>query len=96
MSYLSSIAVYDTPFGKLGGLLCWENFMPLARTALYAQGEQIHVAPTWDSSEGWLVTMRHIAKEGGMFAVNRSSNPMVELVEDAPEDTPEIKGDPSL
>jgi nitrilase len=66
----STLNVYDTPFGKLGGLLCWENFMPLARTALYAQGEQIHVAPTWDSSEGWLVTMRHIAKEGGMFVIN--------------------------
>jgi nitrilase len=178
----STLNVYDTAFGKLGGLLCWENFMPLARTALYAQGEQIHVAPTWDSSEGWLVTMRHIAKEGGMFvvgccqairmdeipdkyeykslypegkewinrgnscivnpkgefiagplaekqeilyaeidlaqiaewkwrfdaaghyarpdvfkfSVNRSSNPMVEFVEDTSKDTPDIKGDPAL
>lgn len=65
----STLKVYDTPFGKLGGLLCWENFMPLARYAMYAQGAQIHVAPTWDSNEGWLVTMRHIAKEGGMFVV---------------------------
>lgn len=65
----STLNVYDTPFGKLSGLLCWENFMPLARNAMYAMGAQIHVAPTWDSSDGWLVTMQHIAKEGGMFVV---------------------------
>jgi nitrilase len=65
----STLEAYDTPFGKLGGLLCWENFMPLARYAMYAMGVQVYVAPTWDASDGWLVTMRHIAKEGGMFVV---------------------------
>jgi len=61
---------FDTPFGKLSGLLCWENFMPLARNALYSWGTQIHVTPTWDSSEQWQNSMRHIAREGGMFVIN--------------------------
>ncbi|UCH85896.1 MAG: carbon-nitrogen hydrolase family protein [Candidatus Latescibacterota bacterium] len=66
----STLDVFDTPIGKISGLLCWENFMPLARNAVYAMGAQIHVAPTWDSSDGWLVTMQHIAKEGGMFVIS--------------------------
>jgi nitrilase len=65
-----SLHAFDTPIGKLGGLLCWENFMPLARQAMYEMGVQIYVAPTWDSSKAWLVAMRHIAREGGMFVVN--------------------------
>jgi nitrilase len=60
----STLEVFDTPYGKLGGLLCWENYMPLARYAMYAWGTQIYVAPTWDSSEGWVGTMQHIAREG--------------------------------
>jgi nitrilase len=60
----SDLAVYTLPFGRIGGLICWENYMPLARYALAAWGAQIHVAPTWDRGEPWLSTMRHIAKEG--------------------------------
>jgi len=60
---------YDTPFGKLGGLICWENYMPLARYAMYAKGVQVYVAPTWDYGEVWVATLRHIAKEGGMFVI---------------------------
>jgi len=59
----SDLEVYPLPFGRLGGLLCWENYMPLARHALSAMGEQIHAAPTWDRGEPWLSTMRHVAKE---------------------------------
>lgn len=66
----STLLAFDTAIGKLGGLLCWENYMPLARQAMYQMGVQIHVAPTWDSSEAWLLAMRHIAREGGMFVVN--------------------------
>jgi nitrilase len=66
----STLEVYDTPLGKISGLLCWENFMPLARNAMYAQGTQLHLAPTWDSSAGWLTTMQHAAKEGGMFVIS--------------------------
>jgi nitrilase len=66
----STLSAFDTPFGKLGGLLCWENYMPLARQAMYSAGVEVYVAPTWDSSENWLLSMRHIAREGGMFVIN--------------------------
>ena len=65
----SDLEVYTLPFGRLGGLICWENYMPLARYTLSAWGEQIHVAPTWDRGEPWLSTMRHVAKEGRCFVV---------------------------
>jgi len=65
----STLPVFKTPFGKLGGLICWENFMPLARQAMYTQGTQIYTAPTWDSSDTWLESLRHIAREGGMYVV---------------------------
>jgi nitrilase len=60
----STLEVFDTPYGRLGGLICWENYMPLARYAMYAAGTQIYVAATWDSSETWVSTLQHIAKEG--------------------------------
>ena len=66
----STLSASDTPFGKLGGLLCWENYMPLARQAMYSAGVEVYVVPTWDSSENWLLSMRHIAREGGMFVIN--------------------------
>ena len=66
----STLSTFDTPFGKLGGLLCWENYMPLARQAMYSAGVEVYVAPTWDSGEDWLLSMRHIAREGGMYVIN--------------------------
>ncbi len=65
----SGLNVVDTPVGRIGCLLCWENYMPLARYALYAQNIDIYVAPTWDCGESWLATMRHVAKEGGCWVV---------------------------
>ncbi len=65
----STLAVHDTPLGRLGGLICWENYMPLARYALYAWGEQVHLAPTWDRGEPWLATLRHIAREGRVYVI---------------------------
>ncbi len=65
----SGLVVHDTPFGRLGGLTCWENYMPLARYAMYAQGVQLYVAATWDRGEPWLSTLRHIAKEGRMVVL---------------------------
>jgi nitrilase len=65
----STLDVYDTPFGKLGGLICWENYMPLARAAMYSWGTQILAASTWDSSEAWRVSLQHIAREGGMYVI---------------------------
>jgi nitrilase len=62
--------VTDTPVGRVGGLICWENRMPLARWAVYQGGPQIWVAPTADDSDGWLASMRHIAIESGAFVVS--------------------------
>lgn len=64
------LEVFDLPFGRLGGLLCWEHYMPLARYALSAMGEQIHAAPTWDRGEPWISSMRHVAKEGRCFVLS--------------------------
>jgi nitrilase len=65
----STLLVLDTPFGRLGGLTCWENYMPLARAAMYAQGIEIYLAPTWDNSDVWPLSMRHIAKEGRCYVI---------------------------
>jgi nitrilase len=65
----STLEVFDTPFGRLGGLICWENYMPLARYALYAKGVDVWTAPTWDTSDVWVPTLRHIAKEGRVHVV---------------------------
>jgi predicted amidohydrolase len=62
--------VADTPLGRIGGLICWENRMPLARYAVYRGGPQIWIAPTADDSDGWLATVRHIAIESGAFVVS--------------------------
>jgi nitrilase len=68
----TGLRAYDTSIGRVGGLICWENYMPLARYALYAAGVQIYVAPTWDHGDAWLATLRHIAREGRAFVVGCS------------------------
>ena len=65
----SGLNVVDTPVGRVGTLLCWENYMPLARYALYSQGVEIYVAPTYDSGDAWIGTMQHIAREGRCWVV---------------------------
>ena len=65
----SGLKVVDTPCGRVGTLLCWENYMPLARYALYAQGVEIYIAPTYDSGDDWIGTLRHIAREGCCWVV---------------------------
>ena len=66
----STMPVFDTPIGKLGAAICWESYMPLYRTALYAKGIQLYVAPTADSRDGWVASMRHIALEGRCFVLS--------------------------
>ncbi len=66
----SSLATVELHGARIGGLLCWENLMPLARQALYAQGEQVHLAPTADTGAAWQASIRHIAYEGRMFVVS--------------------------
>jgi nitrilase len=64
------LQVVDTPAGRVGGLICWENRMPLARYAMYRHGPQVWLAPTADDTDGWLASMRHIAIESGAFVVS--------------------------
>lgn len=65
----SDLLVLDTPLGKIGGLICWENYMPLARMALYSQGIEVYLAPTADCRESWQSTLTHIACEGRCFVL---------------------------
>jgi len=83
----STLKSYDTSVGKIGGLICWENFMPLARVALYEAGIQILASPTWDKGPNWLGTMRHIAREGGIFVI---ANCMTLHIDDMPDELKKI------
>jgi nitrilase len=81
----STMPVFDTEIGRLGAAICWESYMPLYRTALYAKGVQLYVAPTADSRDSWLASMRHIAVEGRCFVL--SSNQFARR-SDYPRDYP--------
>ena len=84
---------FKTGIGKLGGLICWENYMPLARMAMYNKGVEIYMAPTADARENWTATMQHIALEGGCFVLGCNQyftkdmypDKYQHLVEDEPE-----------
>ncbi|HEY1419317.1 MAG TPA: carbon-nitrogen hydrolase family protein [Candidatus Dormibacteraeota bacterium] len=81
----SGLQVVETPVGRIGGLICWENYMPLARFALFAQGCEIYVAPTWDEGPTWLATMQHIAAEGRCWVLG---NGCAMRGKDIPKDFP--------
>ncbi len=82
----SGLKVVDTPVGRIGTLLCWENYMPLARYALYAQGIEVYIAPTYDSGDGWIGTLQHIAREGCCWVVGCGN---LMKGSDIPDDFPE-------
>ena len=86
----STLPVFDTSIGRLGAVICWENYMPMLRMHMYAQGIQIYCAPTADDRETWLSTMRHIALEGRCFVLGCNQ---FALRSDYPADYPAIQGD---
>ena len=65
----STLTVIETEIGKIGGLICWENYMPLARMAMYNKGVELYLAPTADARDTWQATLRHIACEGRCFVL---------------------------
>ncbi len=66
----STLSVFRTELGTIGGLICWENYMPLARMAMYGKGVEIYLAPTADARDSWQSTLRHIACEGRCFVLS--------------------------
>lgn len=84
----STVTVYDTDLCKVGGLICWENYMPLVRYALYAEGIELYLAPTYDEGETWNASIRHIAKEGRCFVAGCC---MVLKKEDVLKKLPELE-----
>ena len=88
----STLPVFDTPHGRVGAVICWENYMPLLRMAMYSKGVEIYCIPTADGRESWLSTIRHIALEGRCFVL--SANQFARL-SDYPSDLKnELASDP--
>lgn len=85
----STLPVFDTPIGRLGAVICWENYMPLLRMHMYSRGIEIYCAPTADDRETWISTMRHIALEGRCFVLSCNQ---YALRSDYPEEYPAIQG----
>ena len=87
----STLPVIDTPLGRIGAVICWENYMPQLRLVMYGRGIQLYCAPTVDDRETWLPTMRHIALEGRCFVL--SANQFARR-SDYPADYPIAPTDP--
>ena len=86
----STMPVYDTPLGRLGAVICWENYLPLLRAAMYAKGIELYCAPTADPRDSWIASMRHIAVEGRCFVLSCNQ---FNRRRDFPADYPAALGD---
>src|SRR5713101_9474339 len=86
----STMPVFDTPLGKVGAVICWENYLPLMRATMYAKGIQIYCAPTADARDSWIATVRHIAVEGRCFVLSCNQ---FNLRRDFPADYRSVFGD---
>jgi nitrilase len=82
----STLRVVDTSLGRIGGLICWENYMPLARFHLYSQGVDVWLAPTLAQGDAWIATMRHLARENRMYVIG--VNPVLHM-DQIPADFPD-------
>ena len=89
----SGLEAVETDLGRVGGLICWENLMPLARFALYESGVEVYLAPTADDSEEWHDSIRHIAREARAFVVSPC---VYQRASSYPEDVPLAEGPPLL
>lgn len=90
----SGLRAIETPCGRIGTLICWENYMPLARCALYAQGVDVYIAPTYDTGERWIATMQHIAREGGCWVLGSGCAFQARHIPDAVPGKAELYPDP--
>jgi len=86
----STMPVFDTPLGKIGAVICWENYLPLMRAAMYAKGIEIYCAPTADARDSWIASVRHIAVEGRCFVLSCNQ---FNLRRDFPDDYRSVFGD---
>ena len=85
----STLPVVDTPIGRVGSVICWENYMPMLRMAMYAKGIQLYCVSTVDDRDSWISTMRHIAFEGRCFVLSACQYIKREAY---PKDYPAIQG----
>ena len=92
----STLTVLDTEVGKIGGLICWENYMPLARMAMYSKGVELYLAPTADARDSWQYPLRHIACEGRCFVLGCNQFLTKEMYPDDLEDLDELDEHPDV
>jgi nitrilase len=92
----STLPVFETDFGKIGGLICWENYMPLARMAMYSKGVEIYLAPTADPRDSWQATLRHIACEGRCFVLGCNQFVKKDMYPNDLETLPELNDQPDV
>jgi nitrilase len=92
----STLVVLETALGRVGGLICWENYMPLARMALYGKGVEIYLAPTADARETWQATLRHIACEGRCFVLGCNQFLQKAMYPEELRDIDELRAQPKV